>query len=82
MMNIGDPFSSLRPGMPFNGITGMIMQEDEDFEKAKLLLNEWVKSYGLFDDEDELETLLDKFNLNFNNLSTAHKRYLVMEFVR
>lgn len=81
-MNIGDPFSSFRPGMSFNGITGMIMQEDEDFEKAKLLLNEWVKSYGLFDDENELETLLDKFNLNFNNLSTAHKRYLVIEFVR
>lgn len=81
-MNMGDPFSSLRPGEPFNGITGVILQEDEDFEKAKLLLNEWTKSYGLFDNENELEALLDKFNLNFDNLSTAHKRYLVIEFVR
>lgn len=79
--DIGNPFSSFEPGAKFNGVTGMMMQENEDFEKAELLLKEWIKAYGLFEDELELKTILKNFHLDYDSFTPWHKQHLITQYI-
>lgn len=81
MFDMHDLFGSFKK-YELNGALAMIMQEEEDFEKAKILLKEFVKSYGLFENEKEMQTILTNFRLSYDNLLPEHKQELIETYVR
>lgn len=85
-IDFSKPFSTFRGARgfngEFNGATGIIMQEDEDFNKAKNTLKEYVKSYGLLEDKNEVEYVLSIFHQSLDVLFPEHQKQLVDDYTR
>lgn len=80
MFDIKNLFGTFK-GQKLNGALIMIMQEEENFEKANLLLKEWIKTHGLFKDIEEMIMLLEQFHLVYFSLTLEHKNDLVELYV-
>lgn len=65
-----------------NGATVMIMQEQEDYDKANNTLKEYVKSYGLLENKNEVKYVLSIFHQSLDVLFPEHQKQLVDDYTR
>lgn len=85
MFDMRIPFSTFRgnPGYDgrFNGATGLIMQQDEDFQKISMILEEYQDEYGQINSEEDLELILSLHGYNLSDLFPEYQRELLNKFV-
>lgn len=85
MFDMRIPFSTFRgnPGYDgrFNGVTGLIMQQDEDFQKISMILEEYQDEYGQINSEEDLELILSLHGYNLSDLFPEYQRELLNKFV-
>jgi len=85
MFDMRIPFSTFRgnPGYDgrFNGATGLIMQQDEDFQKISMILEEYQDEYGQINSEENLELILSLHGYNLSDLFPEYQRELLNKFV-
>lgn len=85
MFNMRIPFSTFRgsPGYDgrFNGATGLIMQQDEDFQKISMILGKYQDEYGQINNEEDLKLILSLHGYNLSDLFPEYQRELLNKFV-
>ena len=85
MFDMRIPFSTFRgnPGYDgrFNGATGLIMQQDEDFQKISMILEKYQDECEHINNEKELELILSLHGYNFSDLFPEYQRELLNKFV-
>lgn len=85
MFDIRIPFSTFRgnPGYDgrFNGATGLIMQQDEDFQKMSIILENYQYEYGQVKNKKDLELILSLHGYNLSDLFPEYQRELLNKFV-
>lgn len=85
MFDMRIPFSTFRgnPGYDgrFNGATGLIMQQDEDFQKISMILEKYQDEYGQINNEEDLKLILSLHGYNLSDLFPEYQRELLNKFV-
>lgn len=85
MFDMRIPFSTFRgsPGYDgrFNGATGLIMQQDEDFQKISMILGKYQDEYGQINNEEDLKLILSLHGYNLSDLFPEYQRELLNKFV-
>ena len=85
MFDMRIPFSTFKgnPGYDgrFNGATGLIMQQDEDFQKISMILEEYQDECRQINSEEDLEFILSLHGYNLSDLFPEYQRELLNKFV-
>lgn len=85
MFDMRIPFSTFRGSSGydgrFNGATGLIMQQDEDFQKISMILGKYQDEYGQINNEEDLKLILSLHGYNLSDLFPEYQRELLNKFV-
>lgn len=85
MFDMRVPFSTFRGNLGydgrFNGATGLIMQEDEDFQKICKILEYYLIEFGQIRDVENLKLILSLHGYNLSDLFPEHQQELLNKFV-